>query len=681
MNLVSVRRSKCIRVQPGVTASRGSYNFFIGVVLAILLATSIGCGGSGSSSSPTNGTVTISISPTNPVLPVSSLQQFSAAVTNTTNTAVTWQVNGTTGGSSTNGTISTSGLYTAPSAVPATAITVTAISSADSSKTASATVTVTNANSLVVSPTQATVAAGGQQTFAATLGGQSLPVTWSLTCNSNAVGACGTMSGAVYTAPLSPPPQQWVSVKATSTNNSANPASASVTIQFGNGTLSGSYAFSMRGVKAGQPFAEAGSIVFDGKGGITGGTIDRNNSAAPGTITGGSYASDVNGRVTATVHTNTGDEGWQITVVNHSQAQVMRVDSAVAEGTLNLQDTSQFGRTLTGPFTFLLTGSSSAPISLAGSVGALDIDAQGIVTGGRMDVNDGGTVSSNLTVSSAITASDATTGRGTLSISSTYGTLSFAYYLVDSFNAELIEIDASHDYTGKLTWRSGTTVTADNFAGTYAFVFSGANSTGAVGQGGNFQLDSNGNVSNGTFDTSTDSAFSLGFLFSGTLQVTDPATGRSVVTLNVGGSTLQYVVYPRNQDLEVPFLEIDNKNLTTGLAIRFTNVPSGNVTLSSGQFAMAAGEIGTTVQRTVAGSLALPGATGLVDVNDSGNVTLGTAVQTSLTVTSSYGRSQLILNTGTGQTSFTTYILDQNNILMLETDGKGVLTGRSQRRY
>lgn len=44
--------------------------------------------------------------------------QFSAAVTGSSSTAVTWQVNGVTGGSAATGLISTAGLYTAPAALP-----------------------------------------------------------------------------------------------------------------------------------------------------------------------------------------------------------------------------------------------------------------------------------------------------------------------------------------------------------------------------------------------------------------------------------------------------------------------------------------------------------------------------------------------------------------------------------
>src|SRR5262249_28055192 len=149
----------------------------------------------------------ITVAPSSVTLPVSTSQQFTATVSHSSNTDVTWQVNGTTSGSVTYGTISTSGLYTAPTTVPSSAVTVTAIAKADTSKTATASVTVTNATNLVVSPAEATIAAGGQQTFSATLGSNKIDAAWSISCQSSTPGACGAISSSgVYTAPLSPPP-------------------------------------------------------------------------------------------------------------------------------------------------------------------------------------------------------------------------------------------------------------------------------------------------------------------------------------------------------------------------------------------------------------------------------------------------------------------------------------------
>jgi len=73
-------------------------------------------------------------------------QHVTATVQNTANTAVTWQVNAVSGGNATVGTISSSGLYTAPAVVPSPAtVTVTAVSQADATKSASAQVTITAA--------------------------------------------------------------------------------------------------------------------------------------------------------------------------------------------------------------------------------------------------------------------------------------------------------------------------------------------------------------------------------------------------------------------------------------------------------------------------------------------------------------------------------------------------------
>src|SRR5713101_7888582 len=94
-----------------------------------------GCGGSGSAPPPVQ--IFVSISPTSAAVSAGNNQQFNASVTGTPNADVTWSV---VGGTS-NGTISTTGLYFAPTTVPTPAqVTVTATSQADSSKSASATV-------------------------------------------------------------------------------------------------------------------------------------------------------------------------------------------------------------------------------------------------------------------------------------------------------------------------------------------------------------------------------------------------------------------------------------------------------------------------------------------------------------------------------------------------------------
>jgi hypothetical protein len=94
--------------------------------------------------------VSVSISPSTITMATLATQPFTATVNGSTNTAVTWQVNGVNGGSVSNGMVSTTvlgtaneALFLAPISVPSPAsVSVTAISQADSTKSATATVTI-----------------------------------------------------------------------------------------------------------------------------------------------------------------------------------------------------------------------------------------------------------------------------------------------------------------------------------------------------------------------------------------------------------------------------------------------------------------------------------------------------------------------------------------------------------
>jgi uncharacterized protein (DUF1800 family) len=89
--------------------------------------------------------VTIKLNATSATLHARDKKTFEASVGNTGNKAVTWRVNKIAGGGTATGTIDKSGTYTAPANVPsANAITVDAVSAADTTKTASASVTLLN---------------------------------------------------------------------------------------------------------------------------------------------------------------------------------------------------------------------------------------------------------------------------------------------------------------------------------------------------------------------------------------------------------------------------------------------------------------------------------------------------------------------------------------------------------
>jgi len=87
--------------------------------------------------------VRVSVSPISAVLSAGATQQFTAAVSGASNPSVTWSVNGMTGGDSTVGTISSSGLYTAPVSISSTQLFfVAAVNAADPTVAGTATVAV-----------------------------------------------------------------------------------------------------------------------------------------------------------------------------------------------------------------------------------------------------------------------------------------------------------------------------------------------------------------------------------------------------------------------------------------------------------------------------------------------------------------------------------------------------------
>ena len=159
---------------------------------------------------------------------------FSASVTNTTNTAVTWSVNGVPGGSAQVGTISADGLYAAPADLPSGgAIQVTATSQADSSKSSTAGISIASDISISLSPNTSSVELGALQSFHATLTSSGKPdqtIHWSLS-GTACPGNCGSVdANGNYSAPPILPANASLALIATSAADSSKQASASLTI-------------------------------------------------------------------------------------------------------------------------------------------------------------------------------------------------------------------------------------------------------------------------------------------------------------------------------------------------------------------------------------------------------------------------------------------------------------------
>jgi hypothetical protein len=88
--------------------------------------------------------ILIDVCPATDTVQAGGTATLTATVANATNTAVSWEVNGLVGGSATVGTITSTGVYTAPASVPASAtVTISAVSATDASASGSAQMTIT----------------------------------------------------------------------------------------------------------------------------------------------------------------------------------------------------------------------------------------------------------------------------------------------------------------------------------------------------------------------------------------------------------------------------------------------------------------------------------------------------------------------------------------------------------
>src|SRR5580704_2396889 len=134
----------------------------LGLVLALIFV-NVSCTGTTKSSpgSTPPSQMTVSVTPTAANVRAGAGEPFAASVTGTTNQGVTWSVNGVVGGNATVGTITNTGVYTAP-AVPTNpnTITISAASVADSGASGTSAVTLWNATPVLSNVSPATFTSG-----------------------------------------------------------------------------------------------------------------------------------------------------------------------------------------------------------------------------------------------------------------------------------------------------------------------------------------------------------------------------------------------------------------------------------------------------------------------------------------------------------------------------------------
>ena len=214
--LAFLRSRNCLSVSTLLT---------IGVLIA-------GCGGGGTS---TPQGIMISVNPQSASVQVAGTQTFSAAVSNTSNTVVTWKVNGVEGGDDIHGRIDSTGIYKAPAAVPSPpTVTITAASAADATRSGSAMVTITGSApstaTLTISPVRAALTTGQSQAFTATgSGNAAISVTWEVDSIPGGNSSVGTVSATGVYSPPSAAGTHTVAARSVADSSATGSASVYIT--------------------------------------------------------------------------------------------------------------------------------------------------------------------------------------------------------------------------------------------------------------------------------------------------------------------------------------------------------------------------------------------------------------------------------------------------------------------
>jgi hypothetical protein len=291
---------------------------------------------------------------------------------------------------------------------------------------------------------------------------------------------------------------------------------------FGTNSLNGTYVISVSGTDVSTttgtaevvPFAIVGTIVANGTGGITGGTVDINDPGNTGVnigqavnASGSGYQINTDGRGTATVVTPVATVDFDLVLTSTSNGLISRFDDSgtdigTGSGTIDLQSAAT---TLTGSYAFSLSGTDPSGNPLA-TVGAFTLTSTSIA--GAQDFNDGNTSAGflDLALSGSATLNTAgTLATALLTTPSSFGQLGFDAWVIDSTHLKFIETDGTGNvlsgdaFTQQTTFPSGQlvfTVTGQD-ASLDPIVAGGyATSTSSGALSGGVEDYNNGNTAN-----------------------------------------------------------------------------------------------------------------------------------------------------------------------------------------
>ncbi len=475
---------------------------------------------------------------------------------------------------------------------------------------------------------------------------------------------------------------------------------------FSNSNLNGTYVFSISGTDAnGAPYAMVGTLTANGsggngKGGITAGTLDINDSAVFSSPAAGvsinsnsTYSVTSDGRGQAVIGTNITSVNpgqtfpnltFDFVLQDSSHGLITEFDSfGSGSGTLDLQAS---GVTPTGSYAFSLSGASSSSGSPWATVG--DFTLAGAAMSGEDDFNESGLAFPASTLTGSLALGPSSTPATTLSVSASSGSVfsgTFDTFAIDATHLKFIEMDSTATLSGDAYSQTTPTISAGTLAFTLAgneFAAGGLMVTnGAGGITGTEDYNVQGtNVSSQSSPVPFTAAYAVDSTNAGRYTLSSFATFE-------GGTS--YAAYPSSGG--VLLLEIDNSGISVGAAYPQTAgaalaASQGyGMNLSGVNLASTGGavEVDDIAEFTAASGGVL--SNGIIDENfdPGGSPTLGVALSSGTygTIGSGgrYGISATAANNNSGTLlggfTLTFYAVDGTTFPFIEVDPGQVSTG------
>ncbi|MDE3110225.1 MAG: hypothetical protein KGL02_09815, partial [Acidobacteriota bacterium] len=525
------------------------------------------------------------VSPAALALPAGATANFSATVAGNPVTPA-WQVNGIAGGNAAVGTITAAGAYTAPlTPPPGGSVTITASSGANSG-TATATVVFSNssltgsyafsysggdsnggplavAGSFTTAPAAGTLnALEDYNSAGATTVAKALPVTGTYQVFPDGSGSATLNNPAAVNSR-----EVWQFTLAAGTAGGASrhallvrfdgTATGSGSIDLQNtaqlktlASISGNYVFGISGIdavsRAAFPLQFAGIFNTDGAGNIplNSGEEDVNDgghatpSNAPDLSLNGTYSLDTNnlgsGRGYITLNNTSGQTtvhtvDYAFYMVDSAHLKLVEIDNtALLSGDAYAAPNTAHGlyqpSSFSGHYVFTLGGTDLTTSNPFAQGGVVIADGNGGITGGVVDVNDGGKTQLAQSVASASYTVDASLGRIALPIQFGNTVINYAAYLASNGSVEIISLDRNFMDSGVGFLQASATAPR----GAFALNLSGVIDSSQVGAAGT-EEDVAGQMN---IPASGAPAGNLDINNSGTLVIGSPLGSSS----NIGGA-------------------------------------------------------------------------------------------------------------------------------------------------